>query len=210
MSKININKDDFIYFINLGCSNTELAEVFNCSLDTIKKRKLAWNLKGLSNNSKAYPIIEGHKVCNGCLKNLSISEYSLKPTGVIYSKCNNCRSLGWAEYHEKNKEYRNNSCKEYYKNNKSIFREKEKRYKLSKKGAVPIWYSELDKFILEEMYYMCTQRKAATGIEHEIDHIIPLNSDIVCGLHWHKNWQILTEADNRQKSNKLLETYTNA
>lgn len=206
----NIDKSDFIYFINLGCSNIELAEVFECSVDTIKKRKTLWGLNGLSKNSKVYSIIDGHKICNGCLKNLPISEYSYKLNGTIYPRCKNCKSYDWSIYHEKNKQQRNNSCRDYYLDNKEKFREKEKRYKLSKKGAVPIWYSDLDKFILEEMHYICAQRKATTNIEYEVDHIIPLNSDIVCGLHWHRNWQILTVADNRQKSNKLLEIYTNA
>lgn len=39
-----------------------------------------------------------------------------------------------------------------------------------------------------------------------VDHIVPLNSPIVCGLHWEGNLQYLPARDNMSKKNKLLET----
>lgn len=44
----------------------------------------------------------------------------------------------------------------------------------------------------------------ATPADHEVDHIVPLISDIVCGLHVPWNLQYLTVEDNRKKGNKLL------
>lgn len=46
---------------------------------------------------------------------------------------------------------------------------------------------------------------AATGIPHEVDHIIPLQSDVVCGLHCEMNLRVVTRAINRSKSNRLIE-----
>ena len=42
-----------------------------------------------------------------------------------------------------------------------------------------------------------------TGIKHEVDHIIPLQSPFVCGLHVEYNLQVITAKMNRSKGNKL-------
>jgi len=39
-----------------------------------------------------------------------------------------------------------------------------------------------------------------TGVKHEVDHIIPLIHDLVCGLDVPDNVQILTKAENRRKA----------
>lgn len=40
-----------------------------------------------------------------------------------------------------------------------------------------------------------------TGVLYEVDHIVPLNHPLVCGLHWHGNMQVMTGDGNRQKAN---------
>lgn len=42
-----------------------------------------------------------------------------------------------------------------------------------------------------------------TGIEYVVDHIIPLSSKIVCGLHWEGNLRVITDDENGHKGNKL-------
>lgn len=42
-----------------------------------------------------------------------------------------------------------------------------------------------------------------TGILHEVDHIIPSNHKLVCGLHNEFNLQVLPWYENRTKSNKF-------
>ena len=43
-----------------------------------------------------------------------------------------------------------------------------------------------------------------TGIPHEVDHIIPLKGEKVCGLHWEGNLQVITRSENRSKSNHFI------
>lgn len=43
----------------------------------------------------------------------------------------------------------------------------------------------------------------ATGVPHHVDHIIPLQGEIVSGLHVESNLQILTGSDNSKKKNSF-------
>lgn len=44
-----------------------------------------------------------------------------------------------------------------------------------------------------------------TGIPHQVDHIVPLQSKIVCGLHVEHNLRVITATENARKKNKLVE-----
>jgi 5-methylcytosine-specific restriction endonuclease McrA len=50
---------------------------------------------------------------------------------------------------------------------------------------------------IKEIYFNCP-----TG--YEVDHIVPLKHDLVCGLHVPWNLQYLLQKDNRAKGNKFM------
>lgn len=58
---------------------------------------------------------------------------------------------------------------------------------------------EKDKIVVAEMYIKARRLTLETGIEHCVDHIIPLAHKDVCGLHTAANLQIMTSKDNRKK-----------
>lgn len=73
-----------------------------------------------------------------------------------------------------------------------------------KKNATPSWAdAEFEKFVIQEIYSLARLRTKLTGVAHEVDHIVPLNSNIVQGFHCIANLQILEEQENRSKSNIL-------
>lgn len=54
--------------------------------------------------------------------------------------------------------------------------------------------------LVDGMYAFCRVFPA-----YEVDHITPLTSDVVCGLHTPANLQVLLRSENRSKGNKLLD-----
>ena len=64
--------------------------------------------------------------------------------------------------------------------------------------ATPAW---ADKKTIKEFYRVAKKLTENTGIPHQVDHIIPLRGELVCGLHVENNLQILTKAENIYKSN---------
>jgi 5-methylcytosine-specific restriction endonuclease McrA len=66
----------------------------------------------------------------------------------------------------------------------------------SKLKATPPW-SDLEEIKLA--YAICSRVTKETKIPHEVDHIIPLKGEFVCGLHVPYNLQLLTEKENRSK-----------
>jgi len=68
--------------------------------------------------------------------------------------------------------------------------------------AIPPWF---DKESVDKIYSASTWISLASGIKHHVDHVIPIVSNVVCGLHCADNLQIITALENRSKSNKHLE-----
>lgn len=67
--------------------------------------------------------------------------------------------------------------------------------------ATPAW---ADHAAIVAIYFKSYRLTRETGIKHEVDHIVPLRSALVCGLHCAHNLQILTAVENRRKSNHLI------
>ena len=70
--------------------------------------------------------------------------------------------------------------------------------RLTCKRATPIWY---ESFFVEEAYRLAKLRTKMTGVEWQVDHIVPLTSDLVSGLHVIDNLQVITKTANLSKKN---------
>lgn len=64
--------------------------------------------------------------------------------------------------------------------------------------ATPPWVNHKEMLQLHKLKLQMTQM---TGIEHVLDHVIPLKHPMVCGLNVPWNLQVLTRAQNAAKSN---------
>lgn len=73
----------------------------------------------------------------------------------------------------------------------------------AKYQAIPSWYGELDELVMQEAADLAKRRKAATGFKWHTDHIVPLCSKLVCGLHVYNNIQVIPAVLNHRKGNRF-------
>jgi len=71
----------------------------------------------------------------------------------------------------------------------------------TKLKATPAWLSEVHKAEIENIYEVCAKVSEKTGKPHDVDHIVPLQGENVCGLHVPWNLRILPASLNRSKGN---------
>jgi hypothetical protein len=164
------------------------------------------------------------KICSKCKLN--------KPFSDFYSKGNQCkqcqvkRARNWQL--NNSERYKNNlsrnylenvvlrqeNARAYYAANPARERAVRKKYRQTfheKKmadnahrralelQATPDW---CEHFIIEEAYHLAKLREQATGIKWQVDHMVPLKSKLVCGLHAHTNIQVITAIKNAKKLNR--------
>lgn len=67
--------------------------------------------------------------------------------------------------------------------------------------ATPPW-TDLDR--IAAFYREAKRLTEATGVPHEVDHIVPLRHPAASGLHVPENLRVVTRAENRSKSNRVI------
>ena len=100
------------------------------------------------------------------------------------------------------REYRN-AWKE---NNLLQIRADTKARRRKHRQATPPWLSRRHKTEMRALYQAAITLTKTTGEQYVVDHIIPLRSDVVCGLHVPWNLRVITQEENLRKSNKLVDT----
>jgi hypothetical protein len=98
------------------------------------------------------------------------------------------------------REYRNT----WKTNNKTQIRADTKARRRKHREATPKWLSRKQRSEIRQIYQIAITMTQTTGEQYVVDHIVPLRSDHVCGLHVPWNLRVITQEENLKKSNKLL------
>lgn len=186
-------------------------------MDYPKTRKEAKEL-GAKYYFTGEPCTRGHiaprktkGVCTECMKedwavdNLRRAENpkseAAKAAGRRYYEKN--RELMLTKASKQSPEDRRAYRKTWKNRNPEIVQISANAWKRRARDAAPHWLTPLQKSAISALYAQARAMTKLTGVKHVVDHIVPLRSEVVCGLHVPWNLQIMTHNDNCAKSNKV-------
>lgn len=66
--------------------------------------------------------------------------------------------------------------------------------------ATPGW---ANRFFIREIYDLAVARERVCGGKWHVDHVVPLKSELVCGLHVEHNLRVIPASENIAKSNRF-------
>lgn len=101
-------------------------------------------------------------------------------------------------YQRENPAKRNANHSRWCRKNPAKVNAYSKKRKAAKRRATVPWSID---FFVQEAYDLARRRTIATGCRWEVDHIVPLRSKLVCGLHAHTNVRVIPAAENYAKRN---------
>lgn len=105
-------------------------------------------------------------------------------------------SAGWVE---RNAEQHAAACSRWKKANPGKVASYTRYRQAAQLRATPAWANE---FFIEEIYDLAARRTKATGFPWHVDHIVPLRSPLVSGLHVEHNLRVIPAVENIAKGNR--------
>lgn len=166
------------------------------------------------------------KTCSKCSIEKEDGEFYSRPSRAkmpgqpkrLMSWCKRCRNAHVQRWHSAERKAKPAEVREYYRKIRIKHRDAARiaidrwrranlpkvaarlaRYRAAKLQATPAWANA---FFIREIYDLADRRTNATDVRWEVDHIIPLVSKKVCGLHVETNLQVIPRTINRHKSNQ--------
>lgn len=157
-------------------------------------------------------------ICRKCQQEKPLSGFSTNGAGRYKKRCKACRSLTEvervrrlppdqkaarfqyiADWVRRNPEKYRGYAKATRLANPEHYKAKVNLRRLRNRVATPSWANAA---AMAEIYKRATQLTKKTGIPHEVDHIVPLLSERVCGLHCEANLRVIPMIENKRKNNK--------
>ena len=161
-----------------------------------------------------------HSICRACQKEYHAKwrkgnkDYERERKAKWYEGNKEYRKEKDAKYYQDNKEHKKEYNAKWYQDNKEHRQEYDAKWKRENKGlmnahsakrraaklqATPAW-ADLTK--IKALYVAAAVESKRWAIHLHVDHIVPLQNGLVCGLHVPDNLQIITAKENLSKNNK--------
>lgn len=170
--------------------------------DRAKEKTKQWALKNPERKraaDKAYAIANADRVKEVARQWREDNKEKIRAAKKLYAQQNNERlRIARSVFYAANIESNRAATRAWAAANPHRKAASRKERKLSKILATPAWAS---RSAIELFYLHAQHLTRATGIPHHVDHIVPLRSKWVCGLHVEYNLQVLTGEANLKKRN---------
>lgn len=107
------------------------------------------------------------------------------------------------EYSQKNRDKTRRWKSEWAKRNKAAGAARTARYNSAKLQRCPKWLTQDQLNEIKYTYDKAQELTTASGAKYSVDHIVPLQGEIVSGLHVPWNLQVIPLIENCLKRNKF-------
>jgi len=160
--------------------------------DHIKELKKQWklnNIEHVKNKDRQYALNNPEKV-----KALKLKWKLANPLKDKMAK---------HKYVKKNPEKVKASSERWRINNKGIVQARHARRRAAKRNRIPKWVDKSHMWLIKEAYELAQIRTKQFGFSWHVDHVYPLQGELVSGLHVIENLQVIPGIENIKKKNKF-------
>lgn len=156
-------------------------------------------------------VVADAKSCSKCKQLQPISSYGINSyrKDGHNNECKSCYNLRYLQktptskrhikFGKTKQEYNKMYYTKHYLNNKGYYANKCAVRERNLKQATPKWACI---FFIEEAYELAQLRSKMFNFQWEVDHMVPIKNELVCGLHVEHNLQVVPAVWNKRKSNK--------
>jgi hypothetical protein len=164
-------------------------------------------------------ISKNYSCFSACSKHKDGLQHSCKECNKAYRQANKQKLKGYqSKYYQSNREellskskvwqtlnadHYKTRLRAWSKNNRNLKNFHEAKRRALKLKATPSWLNEAQLEQIAYYYWLAKDLKITTGEQYHVDHIIPLQGEIVCGLHVPWNLQLLPSDINIAKGNNF-------
>ena len=103
------------------------------------------------------------------------------------------------KWSQENPERKRQNDKAWVAANKDRAHSLKAKYRAARRQACPPWVDDEHMARIHEIYRLRREISDRTGVVHEVDHIVPLQGKIVCGLHVWWNLRVIPREENNRR-----------